>query len=129
MAIIMPMAMQARTLGIVIESGPLAGVAMQAWSNVAGSAGDLTMSEWIVPEVEDESMWTPFLRAWSAELPRAPWRWGFWERSRIGYLLPEYRRSRKAFTAWGCDTGKEAWPSIADRRLFPPLGDSDSEQE
>jgi hypothetical protein len=127
LAIIMPIERQARTLGIVIESGPLEGAAMQAWSNVAGSAGAMTTTEWVLPEI-DESIWPPFIKAWAADLDRAPWWWTFGERSRIGYLLPEFRRSRVAFQAWGCDTKKGAWPPDIDEKLFPFLSDTNSEK-
>ncbi len=125
LAIVMPIERHVRTFGVVIDSGPLEGAAMQAWSHVAGSAGALTMTEWVLPEI-DKEVWPRFIRAWAARLDRAPWRWTFGERSRIGYLLPEFRRSRRAFRAWGCDVGKGAWPPTMDD-LFAPEGNDGEE--
>ncbi len=74
---------------------------MQAWSHTPGSAGQITTTEWVLPETIDESIWNDFICAWSADLPRLPNRWTFWERSRIGYLLPEYGRSKRRLAKWG----------------------------
>ncbi len=108
-AIVVPLAQGAKTIGLVIETGPLAGVAMEAYSHVQGSAGAITISEWLIPN-ELEEPWRRLFRQWTAIMPRCPWRWTFGERSRIGFLLPVWGRSRKTFRKQGVPVGKEDWP-------------------
>ena len=50
--------------------------------------GEITTTEWVLPDVIDHEMWPSFISAWARELPRMPNRWTFGERSRIGYFLP-----------------------------------------
>jgi len=51
------------------------------------------------------------LDEWSSLLPRCPWQWTFGERSIIGFLLPEYRRSRVHFGHEGIDV--KQWTGAA----------------
>ena len=117
-AIVMPIAQGSRTVGLVIEDGPLAEVAMEAYSHVRGSAGSLTVVEWLIPnELEEE--WRDLFAQWTSRLPRCPWRWSFGERSTIGYLLPVFGRSKRTFRKQGIDVSRRGWP---DQELtdWPP---------
>ena len=105
-AIIAPMANRARVLGLVVNSGEAEGLALRSWSHVAGSAGRMSFVEFRVPEWFDGENWSLFLQKWSGLMPRCPWKWSFMERSIIGFLLPEFRRSRKRFAKEGVDTSK-----------------------
>ena len=105
-AIIAPMANRARVLGLVVNSGEAEGLALRSWSNVAGSAGRMSFAELRVQECFDGENWSLFLQKWSGLMPRCPWKWSFMERSIIGFLLPEFRRSRKSFAKEGVDTSK-----------------------
>ncbi len=125
MAIIIPLQQSARTFGILIDDGPLEGAAMQAWSHTPGSAGEITTTEWVLPDVIDYGMWPSFIRAWARELPRMPNRWTFGERSRIGYFLPEYGRSRRRLKAWGLDPKVKRVEEIEVD--WPPLSSEESE--
>ena len=117
-AVIMPIASGSRTIGLVLETGPLTEVAMEAYSHVRGSAGALTIVEWLIPnELEDE--WRQLFAEWTARLPRCPWRWSFGERSTIGFLLPVFGRSTRLFRKQGVDVSKRAWPDI-NRPAWPP---------
>ena len=100
-AIIMPMAQNARTLGLEILDGPLKGLEMHSWAETKGSAGAINISSWIIPGGEGNEEARELIRNWAQKLPRCPWKWTFGERSRIGYLLPVFRRSRKAFARLG----------------------------
>ena len=100
-AIIMPMAQNARTLGLEILDGPLKGLEMHSWAETKGSAGAINVSSWIIPGGEGNEEARELIRNWAQKLPRCPWKWTFGERSRIGYLLPVFRRSRKAFARLG----------------------------
>ena len=102
-AIIVPLAKRARVLGLVIDEGDAEGLSLRSWSYVPGSAGRLSFVSFNIPEWFDGPEWVSFLRGWSTQLPRCPWKWGFWERSIIGYLLPEFRRSRRLFSNEGVD--------------------------
>ena len=125
MAIIMPLQQSVRTFGIVIDNGPLEGAAMQAWSHTPGSAGEITTTEWVLPESINESIWNDFICAWSADLPRIPNRWTFWERSRIGYMLPEYGRSKRRLASWGLN---RKWKKNEEIRVnWPPTSVYESE--
>ena len=100
-AIIMPMAQNARTIGLVIKSGEFEGLEMHSWAETKGSAGAINMSSWIIPGGESNEQAMDLIRKWAKALLRCPWKWSFGERSRIGYLLPVFRRSRKKFGKLG----------------------------
>tara|TARA_B110000495_G_C22770506_1_gene450913 strand:- start:295 stop:753 length:459 start_codon:yes stop_codon:yes gene_type:complete len=103
-AIIMPMAQSAQTLGIEVLSGPLQGLEIHTWAETKGSAGAINMAAWTIPSGEGNEAAIEIIREWAITLPRCPWKWTFGERSRIGYLLPVFRRSRKAFAKLGLTT-------------------------
>tara|TARA_B100000767_G_C19713989_1_gene514082 strand:- start:844 stop:1302 length:459 start_codon:yes stop_codon:yes gene_type:complete len=96
-AIIMPMTQSARTLGLEILDGPLQGLEMHSWAETKGSSGAINMAAWTIPGGDGNEEARELIREWAKSLPRCPWKWSFGERSRIGYLLPVFRRSRKAF--------------------------------
>ncbi len=126
-AIIIPLASASRTIGLVIDDGPLAGVAMESYGHTQGSAGRLTIVEWLIPN-ELESEWRILLAHWATRLPRCPWRWSFRERSTIGFLLPVWRRARTVFRNQGIPVSKGCWPddSLPD---WPPKEWSLAEEE
>ena len=66
----MPIAQAARTIGIVIENGPLKDVGMEAYSHVQGAAGSLTIVEWLIPN-ELEKEWRVLFAQWTTRLPNA----------------------------------------------------------
>ena len=100
-AIIMPMTQNARTLGLEIMEGPLQGLEIHSWAETKGSAGAINMAAWTIPGGQGNEEGLDLIREWAKSLPRCPWKWSFGERSRIGYLLPVFRRSRKAFAKLG----------------------------
>ena len=114
-AIIMPLTTSARTIGINLLSGPMEGLQMASWSHVEGSAGAIHKVEWRVPKQVAASDFHLLVRHWTARLPRAPFKWTFGERSRLGFLLPTYRRSKRTFTTLGVPTGKGEWPQPAEQ--------------
>ena len=109
-AIIMPMAQSARTLGLKVLDGPLMGLELTTWSEVRGSAGAVHICSWILPGGPQHPKIQNLMQHWVANLPRCPWRWTFGERSKIGFLLPTWKKSRRSFTNLGFDTEKNAWP-------------------
>ena len=113
-AIIMPLTSAARTLGLIFNSGPMQGLHMMTWSHVEGSAGAIHKVEWRVPRQVAPEDFHMLIQHWAARLPRAPFHWTFSERSRLGYLLPTYRRSKRSFTSLGVPTGKGEWPQSED---------------
>ena len=109
-AIIMPMAQSARTLGLRVLDGPLMGLELTTWSGVRGSAGAVHICSWILPGGPQHPKIQNLLQHWVANLPRCPWRWTFGERSKIGFLLPTWKKSRRSFANLGFNTEKNAWP-------------------
>jgi len=109
-AIIMPMAQSARTLGLKVLDGPLMGLELTTWSEVRGSAGAVHICSWILPGGPQHPKIQHLMQHWVANLPRCPWRWTFGERSKIGFLLPTWKKSRRSFTNLGFNTEKNAWP-------------------
>jgi hypothetical protein len=109
-AIIMPITQTTRTLGLRITDGPLRGLEMTCWAETKGSAGAINIASWILPGGMDDKMINSLLKSWVANLPRCPWHWTFYERSKIGYLLPVWRRSKKAFLRLGFNTRSKVWP-------------------
>ena len=110
-AIIVPIAKRARVLGLRVVDGEAKGLEIRSWSYVPGSSGRISFVSFRIPEGFDEG-WKEFLKEWTELLPRCPWRWTFMERSIIGYLLPEFRKSRKLFSKEGLDIGD--WRSLRD---------------
>tara|TARA_S200000501_G_scaffold160895_1_gene151729 strand:- start:884 stop:1327 length:444 start_codon:yes stop_codon:yes gene_type:complete len=100
-AIIMPITNSARVLGMEIEEGIAEGLSLRAWSYTPGSAGIVTIVSFEIPESIDGEVWLSFLRDWTDSLPRCPWKWSFWERSMIGYFIPEFRKSKRVFSSEG----------------------------
>ena len=111
-AIIVPIAKRARVLGLKVLSGEAEGLAIRTWSYVPGSSGRMSFVTFRIPELFEGEKWEGFLLEWSRMLPRCPWKWTFMERSVIGYLLPEFRNSRKLFSKEGLDIG--SWESSQD---------------
>ena len=109
-AIIMPLTTSVRSIGVNILTGPYKGLQFTAWSHVEGSSGAIHKVEWRVPKQMDPRDFHFIIKHWVAKLPRAPWKWTFRERSRLGYLLPTYRRSKRSFTSLGIPTNKGDWP-------------------
>lgn len=118
-AIIMPLSRMARVLGIEVMDGSARGLSLRTWSNVPGSAGRITwISIEIPPQLEGDD-WQTILKEWSTLLPRCPWRWTFGERSIIGFLLPEFRRSRVLFGREGIDTKQWTEALVSEDRGQP----------
>lgn len=111
-AIIVPIAKRARVLGLKVLSGESEGLAIRSWSYVPGSSGRMSFVSFRIPEMFDGDDWRGFFLEWSKMLPRCPWKWTFMERSVIGYLLPEFRNSRKVFSKEGLEVG--SWKSSED---------------
>ncbi len=111
-AIIVPIAKRARVLGLKVVSGKAEGLEIRTWSYVPGSSGRMSFVSFRIPESFDGDEWSVFLAEWSRMLPRCPWKWTFMERSVIGYLLPEFRSSRKIFSKEGLEIG--SWESSGD---------------
>ncbi len=102
-AIIVPIAKRARVLGLKVIGGGAEGLTIRTWSYVPGSSGRMSFVSFRIPELFDNDKWREFLVEWSGILPRCPWKWTFTERSVIGYLLPEFRKSRKLFSEEGVE--------------------------
>jgi hypothetical protein len=124
--IIMPIARTTRSFRLAITSGEGQGLILSAWQEVGGTAGGITMVEWVVPGHLTGPPLHQLLRAWAAKHPRCPWRWRFYERSVVGYLMPVWRRSRREFRRFGFDTSKSAWPIEVE---WPPIGWPDTREE
>ncbi|MED5273631.1 MAG: hypothetical protein VX865_01440 [Candidatus Thermoplasmatota archaeon] len=108
-AIIMPLTRSARVLGMIVEEEEVDGLSLRSWSFVPGSAGRVSMVSFDIPDSIGSEEWRDFLREWCSLLPRCPWKWTFWERSVIGYFIPEFRRSRVLFRKEGIDIS--SWTS------------------
>ena len=109
-AIIIPMAQTTRTIGIKILDGPLRGLELACWSETRGSHGAINIASFLLPGGPKLPITKSLIDNWVAGLPRCPWRWTFGERSKIGFLLPVWRKARTKFAKLGFDTSKKAWP-------------------
>ena len=112
-AIIFPMAQSTRTIGIKILNGPLRGLELACWSETRGSHGAINIASFLLPGGPELPITKSLIDNWVADLPRCPWRWTFSERSKIGFLLPVWRKARKNFTRLGFNTTKKGWPYTA----------------
>ncbi len=100
-AIIMPMTQSAATLGLELLDGPLSGMEVHSWAETKGSAGAVNKTGWTIPGGIDNPEAVDLIQEWALSLPRCPWKWTFGEKSKVGFLLPVWRRSRKAFAKLG----------------------------
>jgi len=124
-AIIMPMAQSARTLGLRVLDGPMRGTELTCWSETRGSAGGLNIASWLIPGGPDQPVAKALLEHWVARMDRCPWRWTFGERSKVGYLLPVWRQSRRRFSDLGFNTKKGGWPHESTT-VWPPQNEGSS---
>jgi len=53
------------------------------------------------------------LQEWVNLSPKCPWEWSFLEKSMIGYMIPEFRKSIKLFKKEGIDI--KNWKSILEK--------------
>ena len=118
-AIIMPMTQATRTIGLEILDGPLHGGLITAWSETRGSTGEVHQVSWLLPGGTNAGLGLDLIHAWVHALPRIPWKWTFGERSTVGFLLPTWRKSKRAFGALGFDVRSKTWPR-ASTRVWPP---------
>ena len=109
-AIIMPMTQTTRTLGLKVMDGPLRGLELTCWAETKGSAGAINIASWILPGGLENELIRDLLRNWVIGLPRCPWYWTFYERSKIGYLLPVWRKSKRSFSKLGFSSRSKQWP-------------------
>jgi hypothetical protein len=91
---------------------------MTCWAETKGSAGAINVASWILPGGINDRTISSLLKSWVANLPRCPWHWTFYERSKIGYLLPVWRRSKKAFLRLGFNTRSKVWPLDDNEHIF-----------
>jgi hypothetical protein len=109
-AIIMPMAQATRTLTLQVTTGPFSGLELCAWAETRGSSGAINIVSWTLPQGIEHAPNQDLIRLWASRCDRCPWQWTFGERSKIGGLLPVWRRAKKKFANIGLDVGKRGWP-------------------
>jgi hypothetical protein len=76
---------------------------IRSWSQTPGSAGKITYVSFEIPKSIEGEIWKGILQEWISLLPKCPWKWTFLEKSMIGYMIPEFRRSIKLFKKEGID--------------------------
>ena len=93
----------------IYDPGP--NIRMKVWSASPTSGGILHHIEWAGLDDNAIAQLQKFVVEWTTYCPRAPWKWTFGERSRVGYLLPEYRKTKKWFKKIGINTNSwKEWP-------------------
>jgi hypothetical protein len=102
-AIIVPITSQARVIGFKINSNEVNNLAIRSWSQTPGSAGTITYVSFEIPQNIEGREWGNILQEWIKLLPRCPWKWTFMEKSIIGYMIPEFRKSTNLFKKEGID--------------------------
>jgi|TARA_B110000914_G_scaffold221971_1_gene234664 hypothetical protein len=102
-AIIVPITSQARVIGFKINSNEVNNLAIRSWSQTPGSAGTITYVSFEIPQNIEGREWENILQEWIKLLPRCPWKWTFMEKSIIGYMIPEFRKSTNLFKKEGID--------------------------
>jgi|TARA_B000000475_G_scaffold270331_1_gene265772 hypothetical protein len=102
-AIIVPITSQARVIGFKVNSNKMKDFTIRSWSQTPGSAGKITYVSFEIPKSIEGEIWKGILQEWINLLPKCPWKWTFLEKSMIGYMIPEFRRSIKLFKKEGID--------------------------
>ena len=102
-AIIVPITSQARVIGFKVNSNKMKDFTIRSWSQTPGSAGKITYVSFEIPKSIEGEIWKDILQEWISLLPKCPWKWTFLEKSMIGYMIPEFRRSIKLFKKEGID--------------------------
>jgi hypothetical protein len=103
-AIIMPITSRARVIGFKIDSNEMNNFTIRSWSQTPGSAGKITYVSFEIPQNIEGEIWKVILDKWVKLLPRCPWKWTFLERSKIGYMTPEFKKSSNLFKKEGINT-------------------------
>ena len=102
----------------MVKDGPLRGLELVCWSETRGSSGAINIASWLLPGGQEHPLTRNLIHNWVALLPRCPWRWSFGERSKIGYLLPVWRKSKKKFAKLGFNVKSKQWPIVAQEPWF-----------
>ncbi len=124
--IIAPLTSGVPTIGLDIET-PGGQVEMHAWTASPTSAGSLHHIEWKSAEPGMSNLIKDIVIEWALLCPRAPWKWTFGERSRVGYLLSEFRKAKRAFRDLGFEVkSHKEWPPV-NHPPFDGHGESSDE--
>ncbi|HJN54914.1 MAG TPA: hypothetical protein QF646_00835 [Candidatus Poseidoniales archaeon] len=108
--IIAPLTSGVPTIGLEIDT-PSGHIEMHAWTASPTSAGSLHHIEWKSTSRGMTDLIKDIVIEWALLCPRAPWRWSFGERSRVGYLLSEFRKAKRAFKNLGFEVKRpKVWP-------------------
>ena len=87
-------------------------IEMHAWTASPTSAGSLHHIEWKSMEMGIDELIKDIVIEWTLLCPRSPWKWSFGERSRVGYLLSEFRKAKRTF--------REIGFNVKHHRPWPP---------
>ena len=112
-AIIVPITRQARVIGFKVNSNQMNNFTIRSWSQTPGSAGKITYVSFEIPQNIEGNIWKKILQEWVNLSPKCPWKWSFLEKSLIGYMIPEFRKSIKLFKKEGIDI--KNWESILEK--------------
>ena len=112
-AIIVPITSQARVIGFKVNSNQMNNFTIRSWSQTPGSAGKITYVSFEIPHNIEGNVWKKILQEWVNLSPKCPWEWSFLEKSMIGYMIPEFRKSIKLFKKEGIDI--KNWKSILEK--------------
>ena len=123
--IIAPLTSGVPTIGLEIET-PDGRIEMHAWTASPTSAGSLHHVEWKSSERGVSDLVKDIIIEWTLLCPRAPWKWTFGERSRVGYLLSEFRKAKRTFRDLGFEVKRhKEWPPVN----HPPFGDHEESSD
>jgi hypothetical protein len=89
-----------------VVSGPPA-FTVETWQTDIAAGALMTFLRVEGVRVESEGDLRAFLAAYRTAAGKDPWRFTAGERSRAGYLLPEFARAKKAWAKQGFATGRE----------------------
>ena len=98
-AVIIMMPKAAHVFQFVVKEGPP--VTIETWAADVAAGAVLTFLRIDDIRPEDEPEIKRFLEAYRTAVGKDPWQFTRGERSRAGYLLPEFRKARKAWAAMG----------------------------
>ena len=103
-AVVIMMPKAAHVFQFVVKKGP--DITIETWAADVAAGAMLTFLR--IPDIkgDDEPEVKRFLEHYAKAVGKDPWRFAFGERSKAGYLLPEFGRAKKAWASFGFDTGR-----------------------
>jgi hypothetical protein len=101
-ALVIMMPKGAYVFQFIVQADPE--VTIETWQTDVSAGSNMTFLKLDGFSTKDEPLLRHFLELYRRAVGKDPWRFTHGERGRAGYLLPEFSRAKKAWSALGFET-------------------------